>query len=62
MTLADKLREARNERTPYICVIGEREVEARNLTVRSSKVGELGEMTPEELQEKLLKEIKDKAL
>lgn len=57
-----KLREARNERTPYICVIGEREVEARNLTVRSSKVGELGEMTPDELQEKLLKEIAEKAI
>lgn len=57
-----KLREARNERTPYICVIGEREVEARNLTVRSSKAGELGEMNPDELQEKLLKEIADKAI
>ncbi len=57
-----KLREARNERTPYICVIGEREVENRNLTVRSSKAGELGEMTIDELQEKLLKEIADKEI
>ena len=57
-----KLREARNERTPYICVIGEREVENRNLTVRSSKAGELGEMTIDELQAKLLKEIADKAI
>ncbi len=57
-----KLREVRNERTPYICVIGEREVENRNLTVRSSKAGELGEMTIDELQEKLLKEIADKAI
>lgn len=57
-----KLREARNERTPYICVIGEREVENRNLTVRSSKAGELGEMTIDELQDKLLKEIADKAI
>lgn len=57
-----KLREARNERTPYICVIGEREVEARNLTVRSSKAGELGEMTPDKLQEKLQKEIAEKAI
>ncbi len=57
-----KLREARNERTPYICVIGEREVENRNLTVRSSKAGELGEMTIDELQGKLLKEIADKAI
>ena len=57
-----KLREARNERTPYICIIGEREVENRNLTVRSSKSGELGEMTIDELQEKLLKEIADKEI
>lgn len=57
-----KLREARNERTPYICIIGEREQEARNLTVRSSKAGELGEMSIDELQEKLLKEIADKAI
>ena len=57
-----KLREARNARTPYICVIGEREVEAGNLTVRSSKEGELGEMLPEELQAKMLKEIADKSI
>lgn len=57
-----KLREARNERTPYICVIGEREQEACNLTVRSSKAGELGEMGIDELQEKLLKEIAEKAI
>lgn len=57
-----KLREARNERVSYICVIGEREVEARNLTVRSSKVGELGEMSIQEFKTKLLKEIEDKAV
>ena len=57
-----KIREARNERTPYMCIIGEREVEAGTVTVRSSKAGELGEMKPEELQEKLIKEIKDKAI
>ena len=40
-----KLREARNERVSYLCVIGEREAEAGALTVRSAKVGELGEMS-----------------
>lgn len=55
-----KIREARNERTPYICIIGEREAEAGTLTVRSSKAGELGEMQVEELKSKLLKEIEDK--
>ena len=57
-----KLREARNQRVNYICVIGEREAEAGTLTVRSSKAGELGEMSAEEFTEKLLKEIKTKAM
>ena len=46
----------------YICVIGEREAEAGTLTVRSSKAGELGEMSAEEFTEKLLEEIKTKAM
>ncbi len=55
-----KIREARNERTPYICIIGQREAEADILTVRSSKAGELGEMKVDALKEKLLKEIENK--
>ena len=57
-----KLREARNERDSYICVIGEREAEAGTLTVRSSKAGELGEMSVEDFTAKLLEEIKTKAM
>ena len=57
-----KLREARNQRVNYICVIGEREAEAGTLTVRSSKAGELGEMSKEEFADKLLEEIKTKAM
>ena len=57
-----KLREARNQRVNYICVIGEREAEAGTLTVRSSKVGELGEMSVEDFTAKLLEEIKTKAM
>ena len=57
-----KLREARNERDSYICVIGERETEAGTLTVRSSKVGELGEMSVADFTAKLLEEIKSKAM
>ncbi len=57
-----KLREARNQRVNYICVIGEREAEAGTLTVRSSKAGELGEMSAQEFTEKLLEEIKTKAM
>ncbi len=57
-----KLREARNQRTPYICVIGEREKNNRNLTVRSSKEGELGELSIDEFSNKLLEEIKTKKI
>ena len=57
-----KLREARNERVNYMCVIGEREEEAGTLSVRSSKVGELGEMSVEDFTEKLLEEIETKAV
>ena len=57
-----KLREARNERVSYIGVIGEREAEAGTLTVRSSKAGELGEMSVEDFTSKLIEEIKVKAM
>ena len=57
-----KLREARNERVSYICVIGEREAEAGTLSVRSTKVGELGEMPADEFIAKLVEEIKTKAV
>ena len=57
-----KLREARNERVSYICVIGERESEAGTLSVRSTKVGDLGEMNADEFVAKLVEEIKTKAI
>ena len=57
-----KLREARNERVSYICVIGEREAEANTLSVRSTKVGELGEMSADEFIAKLVEEVKTKAI
>ncbi len=57
-----KLREARNERVSYICVIGEREAEAGSLSVRSTKVGDLGEMAADEFVTKLVEEIKTKAI
>lgn len=57
-----KLREARNERVSYICVIGEREAEAGSLAVRSTKVGDLGAMTVDEFIGKLVEEVKTKAI
>jgi len=57
-----KLREARNQRASYIGVIGERETESKTLTLRSSKEGEIGEMTVEDFLYKCLEEIKTKSV
>ena len=57
-----KLREARNERVSYMCVIGEREEEAGTLAVRSGKVGELGAMSVEDFAAKLVEEVETKAV
>jgi threonyl-tRNA synthetase len=57
-----KIREARNARDAYIAVIGEREVQTGTLPVRSSKAGELGEMSVEAFIRKLREEIEAKAL
>jgi threonyl-tRNA synthetase len=57
-----KLREARNERVSYIGVIGERETEAGTLTLRSSKEGELGELSLDDFLAKCIGEIQTKAV
>lgn len=55
-----KIREARNQRVNYILIIGEREEAANTVTVRSAKLGELGEMKVEELCQKLTAEVSNK--
>ena len=57
-----KLREARNQRVNYILIIGEREKESDTATVRSAKIGELGEMKVDELCHKLKSEVSNKDL
>ncbi len=57
-----KIREARNARDSYICVIGDQEAGDNTLSVRSSKVGDLGTMTVDEFIEKLVQEVETKAL
>ena len=56
-----KIREARNQRDPYLLIIGEREEAAGTVSVRSSKEGELGEMSVEVLIAKMKHEIESKA-
>lgn len=52
-----KIREARLERNPYMLVIGDKEIEERNIAVRSRDKGELGSLSLEDFTEMLLDEI-----
>lgn len=58
--LGTKVREAKNSKTPYWIVIGDKEIEANKVTLESRDKGNLGQMTTEEIIAKLLKEIREK--
>lgn len=51
-----KIREARNERVPYLIVVGEKEAENREVAVRSRKNGDEGAMSLESFIERIVKE------
>ncbi len=55
-----KIREAQMEKTPYMLVIGDKELEGRLVSVRSRKDGDSGAITPEQFAEKISDEIKNK--
>jgi threonyl-tRNA synthetase len=56
-----KIREAQVEKTPYMLVIGDKEVEKGTVAVRSRSKGDLGAMKTEDFKAMLLKEIREKA-
>lgn len=55
-----KIREARNERAPYIIVVGEKEAENKEVAVRSRKNGDEGSLDLDIFVERILKEIETK--
>ena len=55
-----KIREARNERIPYIIVVGEKDVEANMVSLRT-RAGEEGQKSLDEVIERITKEIKERA-
>lgn len=54
--LGAKIRTARNMRIPYLGVLGDKEVEAKSLSVRSREQGELGSIPMAELLARLVNE------
>ncbi|PLX07343.1 MAG: threonine--tRNA ligase [Marinilabiliales bacterium] len=54
-----KIRDNELQRIPYLIVLGEKEAEAGNLSVRKQGKGDLGSMTIEEFAELMNKEIEE---
>jgi threonyl-tRNA synthetase len=57
-----KIREAQLSKVPYMFIIGDKELEAGTVSVRSRNAGDLGSMTKDEIISKLLFEDKSKKL
>ena len=58
--IGGKIRKGRNDRIPYMAVIGEKELESGMLAVRNRKEGELGSISLEELISRLTAEVDSK--
>ena len=55
-----KIREARLERTPYILVVGEKEAQNNEVSVRSRKNDDEGAMNLDAFVERIVTEVKNK--
>jgi threonyl-tRNA synthetase len=58
--IGSKIKAARNDRTPYLLVVGDKEMENGTLAVRSRREGQLGEISAEDLKCKILNDIEEK--
>ncbi len=61
-SLGAKIRLARQERIPYLLVVGEREAAAESVAVRTRRDGELGTMTLADLVAKMRDEVDNKVI
>ena len=60
--LGAKIRTARQERIPYLLVLGEKEAENGTLAVRNRRDGELGEMNLSNLAEKMKEAVDNREI
>ena len=56
-----KIREARNERVPYMLIVGEKDMEANKVSLRSRANGEDGQFDLADVIARVTKEIKERA-
>ena len=62
LTVSKRIREAEIMKTPYILVVGEKEVASGTVNVRHYRRGQEGEVKIEKLSENILAEIKNKTI
>lgn len=58
--LGFKLREAQLEKSPYMVVIGDKDIEAGAVSVRSRKSGDMGSMSVDEFVDMIVEEVETK--
>ena len=56
-TLSKRIREAELLKIPYLAIIGKKEEKAKKIAIRQRKFGDLGQMSIEEFEEKMRKEL-----
>lgn len=61
-TLSKKIRASQKEKTPYMLVIGDKEKEAKLVSVRHRQNGDIGQMKVTEFIDKISREIKEKQM
>jgi threonyl-tRNA synthetase len=61
-TLGKRVRGAEVAKIPYILVVGEKEKEAKTVSVRTYAKGQLGTMNVLELQKKITEEIAERSI
>jgi len=58
--IGKKIRDAEEEKVPYMLIIGDKEIETGNIALRKHKKGMAGNFTLKEIEEKLKKEVEEK--
>ena len=57
-----KIRESlQDKKIPYVCVIGDKEIEQNSVAVRARGIGQVGTFTVEEFIDKVVSEIKSRS-
>ena len=59
--IGQKIRQAELEKVPYMFILGDREVEEQKISVRRHSAGDLGSLDLEEVSERILVEIRERA-